>query len=502
VGDCQQIRVDLDVPLSASGQDDLLLLRGYYRGASWEWPLDEPTWRKIGRLGFDRLRLINVDRSEVLRDESAPGGLRFVPSKRLSRALADCRRYRLKPHIIVGQSQPVIRTVNARGQSRSVGTEDAAYLDYANAFLQHVALEEGVTVFDLEVGNEPDISAAPDHPKEPLPFGSRERYQAYITMYDSWARACDQLTTAHPELRVRLGGPAVSSYSFAFGELNWVEQFLHDVADRRLRLDFVSMHFYGNNGALAGRRGFGPYPTLAGQIRSVRNSIQRAGLGRLPIYLTELAPTWKLDSSPAASPNGNNVGAAWTAAALIELVSLKVEEAMQLVLRDHPHDSSSGAEENWHWPALLTSDGRTPKALYNVFRMFEMLPGSRVRVLGQRGSIGALASAAPSAIGILVFNYDWDYENSTDRAEPERVVVSLRAIPDNFQHVSVSTYLVDGHHSNAYCAPATPGQLPCGHATLQLVAKSNMSVDNRRLDLPPTTLPPSSVTLWLLEETP
>ena len=39
----------------------------------------------------------------------------------------------------------------------------------------------------------------------------------------------------------------MTTYTLRSGEFNWVDRFIGDVRSRGLRLDFVSLHFYGNN---------------------------------------------------------------------------------------------------------------------------------------------------------------------------------------------------------------------------------------------------------------
>jgi xylan 1,4-beta-xylosidase len=274
------------------------VLREYFRGASWEWPLDDIVWSQLKPLGFNRLRLINVD---------DPGTEKtFVPPDRLISAITDCVRFNLKPHIVVGfrASQRFTRDLRS-----------PAYAAFAYAFLEYVAVKRGVGTLDIEVGNEPDIGGMPWLAEN---GGARATYDAYLSNYITWAEAVMRLRREHPDVRVRVGGPAATSYPFGPGAFEWYEQFLTDVRLANVPLDFVSIHLYGNNTALREQESFGPYPSLAGHIERLRRAMLSSGFLRSTLYVTELGPDFRVTERGAK--NATHVGTAWMAAALLQLL--------------------------------------------------------------------------------------------------------------------------------------------------------------------------------------
>lgn len=486
------ITVEPGIYHSVSGQDDLRLIRRYFQGASWELPISSETWQQLRPLGISKIRLINVESGSAVQFEAGKKGPQFNFSSLLP-GLQDCRNYGLRPHIIVGQGPQIALVIQEDGSSYGV-SDWSRYEEYAYAFLKFVMVEQGFSQADFEVANEPDINGASWLTPEKLPMGAQAMYEAYFQLYRAWATAADQLIREHPELKLRIGGPSITPHTFSFGKFNWAEHFAKDVAAQKLRLDFFSYHFYGNNAALTGLPTFGRSPSFAVQIDTIRNSLSTAGLGNVPIYLTEWGPSYVTTAIPEGIINGNQVGAAWTARFFMEMAASKIDEGMALTLRDH--FDPRRLENGWAWPSFLLSDGVTPKGLYNVALMFSKLPGQRVRASDAEGSIGVLASADKSKLGVLAFNQDWDYSNSKERAITERMEIRISGLPFPAARVRVVRYLVDATHSNAYHFYQQGMPIDQANVGLTTVEEISLPVIAGVVTLPRVDLAPSSVTLW------
>jgi xylan 1,4-beta-xylosidase len=488
----QLITIDPRVHYDVSGRNDIKLMRGYFQGASWEMPISQETWQHLQPLGISKIRLINVESQNMIQIETAKNEMKFNFSSLLA-GLQDCLKYGLKPHIIVGQRQQVALSISKNGKSYGV-SDWSLYEKYAYEFLKFVMVEQGFARADFEVANEPDINGAAWLLPDKLPNGDPAMYQAYLQLYQAWARAADRLMHEHPELNLRIGGPALTAFTFAFGKLNWYDQFSKDVATQKLRLDFFSFHFYGNTAALAGLSAFGRYPTFVEQIVHIRNNLKNAGLGNVPIYVTEWGPSYVTSETPEGIINGNYIGAAWSARFFVDMAENKVDEGLALTLRDHLVPTK--LTNNWGWPSLLLSDGVTQKALYNVALMFVKLPDQRVKASATRGSVGVVASADKTKVGVLAFNQDWNFSSSKERANSERVQIQIVGLPFPASRVRVTRYLVDENHSDAYGFYKRGLPISPENVGLKQVEDMIVPVTKGAVSLKDIVMAPSSVTLW------
>ncbi len=160
------------------------------------------------------------------------------------------------------------------------------------------------------------------------------------------------------------------------------------------------------------------------------------------------------------------------------------------------------------------------KPVLNVFRMFSLMSGRRVRVEssaavpldrilaeGVRGQpdVAGLASAAPGKLALLVW-----HSHDDDLPGPEAAVsLTLRGLPTRLADVRLTHYRIDEHHSNAYAAwkrmgaPIAPNEeqhaqlAQAGHLEL-LEPPATVRVDHGAAALR-FVLPRQAVSLLLLE---
>lgn len=498
----QLITVEPQVQYNVSGQDDLKLMRQFFREATWTSPISSRTWNMLKPLGVSKARLMVESRNSVSVD-STTKELHFDFSN-LLKALKNCKAYGLIPHIIVGQ-HPQIALAASIKNGKYYGISDwAAYEEYAYAFLEFVMIKKGFLQADFEVANEPDINGASwllqASSKYGLVNGDPKMYSAYIKLYGVWAQAADKLVREHPELKLRIGGPAITVWSYGFGKLNWAEQFLKDVVAQQLRLDFISFHLAGNGQSLSGLPEFGKFPSVNKHASYLRGKLKTMGLNNIPMYVTEWHPSYIIIESPGGIINGNHVGAAWMARFLLDMAENNIEEGSLLLFSDLPRPDLTHPGKftnNWGGPSLLLSDGVTPKALYNVALMFSKLPGQRVNSFPTRqGSIGIIASADASKVGILAFNQNWDFPNAKELATTEEVQIQVNGLPFITPKARVVRYVVDETHSNAYYLYKNKVTPTPQNAALRKVEIKDIPVINGTVNLPNVDLEPSSVTLW------
>ena len=428
-----------------SGKSDIQLMQSYFQGASWEESIPSETWKYLQPLGLTRLRLINVESANSVKIDATTGVVSFNFDSLLL-SLQDCSKYKLIPHIIVGQF-PQSALLQTKEETNFGVRDWAIYEQYAYSFLKFVMVEQGFSHADFEVANEPDINGVAWLLPKKLPNADMEMYQAYWQLYSAWARAADKLAGDYPNIKLRLGGPDITPFSFAFGRTNWGEKFILDVASHNTRMDFFSFHSYGNNASLKGQSSWSRYPEFAEQINYFRKSLEKSGFGKVPIYLSEWGANDNVTDSPQGVVNGNHIGAAWSARFLQEMAANKVDEGMALILRDHKNPDGNN---NWGWPGLLTADGKTKKAFYNVASMFMKMPNHRVSVSPIEGAVGVIAGANESKVGLIIYNQNWNYRETRDSAVTENLSIRYDQLPFKTKRVHVVKYLIDEAHGDAY----------------------------------------------------
>lgn len=481
--------------------DDMARLRSFYTGVGFEFEPTEAVARGLQGIGVRRLRLINIDgRLTGMKEDGSP---EIEWSPHLKRQLLYCRQYGFTPHLIIGH---VLQAPLAQGSPSDQRLDGhwAVYEKYVYAFLDHVLREEGFADAYWEVGNEPDINGAAWLRKAKYPNGARPMYEAYFELYRHIAAAAGTFEQDHPDLpRVRLGGPASAGpFSYRFGPFNWHERFLKDVAREKVKIDFFSYHFYGNCAPLGRRPGFTVYPPFRDIARQIRGWVAQHKPG-LPIFMTEWGPSYHTNMSPPGITNGNHVGAAWCAAFLNELLETGHEAGIYLVSTDIRFQEGERWLNNWGWPALFTNPnvhGPTPKATYNVFRLFSMMAPQRVEATNPSETVGCLASRDEKRLTLLVWSFGWSYRGEgAEGAEGEvehPVTITIRQPGFLGPRATMVRYLVSEGVSDAYGLFAK-GQPFDGRETLQQVSSASFVVTGDTLTFG-FGLPPCSVTLVVL----
>ncbi|WP_445371852.1 GH39 family glycosyl hydrolase [Methylomonas sp. HW2-6] len=481
---------------NASNQDDLKLMRDYFRASTWTAPFTNSTWQMLKPLEVYKARFLGLEPSNIARLDPITNKLQYDFSRVWeSKALKDCKTYGLIPHIVVGHSpQAAFATSSNEKKYRGISNW-AAYEEYAYAYLEAVTIKSNILQADFEVGNEPDINGEAWLLETNLQNSDPRMYDAYIKLYAAWSKAADKLAHTYPELKIRIGGPSITFWDHAFAKFNWAEQFIKDVASQRLRLDFISFHYYGNNQALTGLTEFGKFPSVAAQAAEFRQHLKTYNVKNVPLYLTEWGPSWHTNEKPEGIINGNNVGAAWTARFLLTAVENNIDEGLLLLFRDNSDPKTLA--DNWGWPALLLADAVTPKALYNVALMFNKLTGHRVKTTPVRqGNIGIIAGADSSKVSILVFNQNWDFQDTKDLAAAEQLELTVDQLPFNTTAAKVTYYVVDETHANSHYLQKTKAKASLKSATLQPIATQDIPLTNGSIKLSSVNLEPSSVTLF------
>jgi hypothetical protein len=322
-----------------------------------------------------------------------------------------------------------------------------------------------------------------------------------FAIYRVWQAAVDRVAKEFPSKTIQISGPALTVGSFTYAPFNWMERFIDDVNQQKLRLDALTYHYYGDQGAVGAGS---PHPdavALKQQLQMLRNKLKAVGRGSVPIRITEWGPSCSTGDRKLGRINYTPGGGAWTAAFLKDALSSGLDRGVLLLSRDNEGANTTGLSTQVSFTYLQDSQDY-PKPVYNVTRMFKMLPGRRRQVTTstQQPNIGAIASTDNKTVGLLVFNYkykfDWPNEYK-DMTVNEPVSVLINNMPFSGQ-VTVKRYLVDENTSNV-AKFLDAGQKPDLEKTkLQQVETFSATVNNGTLDLGTRTLGKSAVSLWLV----
>ncbi len=323
----------------------------------------------------------------------------------------------------------------------------------------------------FEVWNEPDIDYWHTTP------------EAYWKLYDF---AVAGVKAALPGALV--GGPASTSPRSEKARL-FLKNFLDHVSSGKsaatggpVPLDFISFHAKGSPTIHEGRVTMGLASELQDADQGFALVANYPRFKRLPIILSEADPEGCAACSSKVNPANNyrngTLYPAYTAAALKELFALEDRHAVHLLAM---LSWSFEFEDKDYFEGFrsLATNG-IDKPVLNVFRMFGLMSGQRVRAMstgaitldtmlqeGVRGpaDVDALATKDERGAAVLV----WNYHDVDGPAMAAQTTVTLRGVPAEVHRVLLEHYRLDETHSNAYTAWKAMGS-PQQPTAEQLVA--------------------------------
>jgi xylan 1,4-beta-xylosidase len=298
-----------------------------------------------------------------------------------------------------------------------------------------------------ELWNEPDISYWKGTPEE------------YDKLYDATAAAVKK---ALPSARV--GGPATTGPGNPKAAA-FLKQFLEHCAATHTPLDFITYHAKGQPRVVEGhvRMGIDKQLTDVQRGMEIVNGFPR--LAKLPIVLSESDPEGCAACSARTYPNNTyrngTLYPVYTAASFSNIFKLADRHKSNL------EGALTWAFEFENQPYFdgfrsLATNG-LDKPVLNVFRMFGLMRGARVKVessgavdletmlesgVRQRPDIDALATRSGNEIAAMA----WNYHDDDLPGPPAAVRIDIDGIPSGARVVSLRHYQIDQEHSNAYTA--------------------------------------------------
>ena len=220
---------------------------------------------------------------------------------------------------------------------------------------------------------------------------------------------------------MKLGGPALSwAFSHRYGDFEWLGRFLQDIQTLHIRNDFVSVHYYGNIGSLAGEY-TGTYPSLTQMLRDATAARDRFRPGT-PIVFSEWGPTYQMTANQGPLLNDSNIGASWAATFLFTLLKEGINQpALLLATTDLAMPDPKGVlQDQPGWPSTFlnpqVSGPADRKPIGDVLWMLSRLRGERINAPALKGPTYCFASADSKARIITVMVWNYGYQISVDGA--------------------------------------------------------------------------------------
>ncbi len=512
------IWVKAGAPWSVTGKDDLAQLKRLASGVGWEFEANPDTNAGLKKIGIKTIRCINVDPLPGKFDDK--GKFTVGEPGYLLAHFDTCRAVGANPHVIVAVGMhPELRVTekDAQGQTESImgmihegiyGPNDwSRFRNYCYAYFEYVLITQGFPKAEFEVSNEPDIGGVV-YPMPPRPTnGSRLLYEAYFNLYKNVAEAAESFEKDHPGMKVRLGGPAIAwAYTFKFGDFNWAERFVRDCGEQKVKLDFIGLHYYGNQSSLDDEY-WSIYPSFS-QMYRVTKAARDKYCPSAPIAFTEWGPSYITNNTLPSSVNANHIGAAWSAAFLNLMLQCGVDQALYLVTSDLREQGKDGWDDVWGWPSLFTNRIATgksyPKAIYHVFDMVNRMQGHRVEATRGSDTVNCIVSADKSkkTITALVWNYGALIPEGgpvVEKAKRDWVGLQVRDAGDFFgsKSVKVQRWLIGANWSDAYSAFKNGAKLNDRNTALRQVENTAKPITEGALNTG-FSMTPSSVTFVVM----
>lgn len=235
----------------------------------------------VDELGFRYIRFHAIFH-DVLGTVRTENGKIVYDWTKLDQLYDDLLQRHIKPFVELGFTPNAMKTSDNRifywqgNTSHPVPTE---WRDLIDAFVRHIESRYGqdeVRTWFFEVWNEPNLSG----------FWEGADQKAYFELYDLTANT---IKAIDPKLRV--GGPSTAGAA-------WVPEFLDHVHQSGAAVDFVTTHAYGVDGGFLDENGkedtkLSPSPdAIIGDVRRVREQIQKSDFPNLPLYFTEWSTSY------------------------------------------------------------------------------------------------------------------------------------------------------------------------------------------------------------------
>jgi len=203
----------------------------------------------------------------------------------------------IKPFVELGFTPSAMKTSEQTifyWKGNTSHPEPIAWSNLLDAFVRHLRNRYGkkeVRTWFFEVWNEPNLAG----------FWERGDQKAYFKLYENSYRT---IKAIDPQLKV--GGPSTAGAA-------WVPELLEFAKERGIGVDFATTHTYGVDGGFLDEEGnddnkLSTNPdAVTGDVRRVREQIERSSTPGLPLYFTE----WSASYNPRDPVHDSYISAAY-----------------------------------------------------------------------------------------------------------------------------------------------------------------------------------------------
>lgn len=243
--------------------------------------------------------------------------------------------------------------------------------DLIRRAILHYNVEKKLHIKFLEVWNEPDL--------ELFWSGTHDEFLEVHRATVEGARSADPA--------IRVGGPAVASWSAAIGQSPpLIKGLLEFSRKNHLPVDFVSWHAFEKDPSI-----------LRGAVKQIQAWKKAFGYPEADLFLDE----WNY-GTPSLEREGP-IGAAFAGAMLAEVLASGLDRQAFAMLQDVDTAKTDFAGNDF---GLLTLSG-VRKPVYNVFRAINQLGNVQLDVVqnGGRNFISAIAARGGDSVGVLVTHF-------------------------------------------------------------------------------------------------
>jgi xylan 1,4-beta-xylosidase len=341
------------------------------------------------------------------------------------------------------------------GKSNNPPKDYKKWQELARVLTAHLVERYGkdeVVKWYFEVWNEPDIDYWHSSPED------------YWKLYDF---AVAGVRAALPQAKV--GGPASTSPGREKANL-FLKNFLEHVNSGKsaatgesIPIDFISFHAKGSPKINEGVVTMGLNKELTDVDKGFALVASFPKFRHVPIILSEADPEGCAACSSKVNPANNyrngTLYPAYTAAAYKGIFELQDRHAVNLISM---LSWSFEFEDKDYFEGFrsLATNG-IDKPVLNVFRMFGMMSGDRVKTssnsavpldtlietgVRQGPDVDAFATRSAKEAAVLV----WNYHDVNQSAPATPATVNIDGIPGGVERVLLEHYRIDDAHSNAY----------------------------------------------------
>jgi xylan 1,4-beta-xylosidase len=322
----------------------------------------------------------------------------------------------IKPFIELGFTPSAMKTSEQTifyWKGNTSHPEPKAWSQLIDAFVRHLRArygEQEVRTWFFEVWNEPNLAG----------FWEKADQKAYFQLYENSYRT---IKAIDPQLRV--GGPSTAGAA-------WVPELLNYAKERGIGVDFATTHTYGVEGGFLDEDGkddnkLSENPdAVIGDVRRVREQIERSSTAGLPLYFTE----WSASYNPRDPVHDSYVSAPYI---LTKLKGTRqYAQGMSYWTHTDLFEEAGIPPTPFHGGFGLMNREGIRKASWFTYKYLNQLRGREIPLGDQQ----ALAAVDGDRTGVLLWNYKYPDQKISNRPFYTKV---LPAKPDRPASITFSS---------------------------------------------------------------